>query len=701
MNLAIAIPLAPAAFKDGLGERHHIVSAANEPLEVLTLREELTAVPSFESALRERVSRLTSFHHSCFGRVQGVERVGNGGAQTLSVTSERIAGVRLSTLLSVAEKEGLPLDIDAGLCLIRQLVQAVALLHETVPDVSHGAIGPERMIVTPDARLVIVEHVFGAALSELMYFAPRYWKDLRIPLPPRSGLPRFDQRADITQVGAVALALIIGRPLAADEYPARIGEIVSHIGSSSATDGLQPLPNGVRTWLIRALQIDRVTSFASAIEAHSEFETLLENCDFTGAPAALEWFLTEYESFAARSSASAEPTSAVKAVPVTPKLQSSPSPTVAKPAERVEVPTSVPKTDAPATSHWPVAKPVASVHVPQSGSEMNANTNANMRRTTLLLRRWLPTAAIVLIIVATGGVLATRALLTPPAAAEAPGTLLVNTNPPGVAAVIDGKHRGSTPLTLNLAAGKHVLELVTETDRRTIPVSITAGGQVSHFVELPKIPAGLGRLQVRTEPAGAKVTIDGVLFGRSPQTVEGLTPGSHSVVLTNELGSVKEDVAIEAGTTASLVVPLKGPEGSPVSGWISVAAPVDVQLFEDQRLLGSSRSDRIMVSVGRHRLEIVNETLGYRATRTIDVAPGQVSPITLELPKGSIAINALPWAEVWIDGQKVGETPIGSLSLPIGPHEIIFRHPELGEQRRRTTVTLGAEARVSADLRTK
>jgi hypothetical protein len=128
---------------------------------------------------------------------------------------------------------------------------------------------------------------------------------------------------------------------------------------------------------------------------------------------------------------------------------------------------------------------------------------------------------------------------------------------------------------------------------------------------------------------------------------------------------------------------------------------VDVQLFEDQRLLGSSRSDRIMVSVGRHRLEIVNETLGYRATRTIDVAPGQVSPITLELPKGSIAINALPWAEVWIDGQKVGETPIGSLSLPIGPHEIIFRHPELGEQRRRTTVTLGAEARVSADLRTK
>jgi serine/threonine-protein kinase len=97
----------------------------------------------------------------------------------------------------------------------------------------------------------------------------------------------------------------------------------------------------------------------------------------------------------------------------------------------------------------------------------------------------------------------------------------------------------------------------------------------------------------------------------------------------------------------------------------------------------------------------VNETVGYRQVRTIQVAAGRVAPLKVEWPKGTIAINALPWAEVLIDGEKVGETPIGNLSLPIGPHEILFRHPELGEQRFATTVTLKAPARVSVDLRKK
>ena len=54
--------------------------------------------------------------------------------------------------------------------------------------------------------------------------------------------------------------------------------------------------------------------------------------------------------------------------------------------------------------------------------------------------------------------------------------------------------------------------------------------------------------------------------------------------------------------------------------------------------------------------------------------------------------------EVWIDGEKVGETPMGNLPVTIGTHEILFRHPDLGERRRVTTVTLTAPARVSVDM---
>ena len=95
----------------------------------------------------------------------------------------------------------------------------------------------------------------------------------------------------------------------------------------------------------------------------------------------------------------------------------------------------------------------------------------------------------------------------------------------------------------------------------------------------------------------------------------------------------------------------------------------------------------------------MNEALGYRATRSATVSPGKVSTIRLEWPKGSMALNAQPWADVWVDGEKKGETPIGNLSVPIGAHEVVFRHPELGERVVHTTVTATTPARVTVDMR--
>jgi hypothetical protein len=197
------------------------------------------------------------------------------------------------------------------------------------------------------------------------------------------------------------------------------------------------------------------------------------------------------------------------------------------------------------------------------------------------------------------------------------------------------------------------------------------------------------------------VTVDGIPRGKSPVLIEALAAGEHAVALDADGANVKQTVAIEAGVTASLVVPLGAVESAAVSGWVSVAAPVELQLYENKKLLGTSQSDRVMLAAGKHQIELVNETVGYRTTRSVQVPAGKVLPIKIDWPKGTIAINAVPWAEVWIDGEKIGETPIGNLSLSIGPHEILFRHPELGEQRYASTVTLNAPARVSVDLRKK
>jgi hypothetical protein len=39
--------------------------------------------------------------------------------------------------------------------------------------------------------------------------------------------------------------------------------------------------------------------------------------------------------------------------------------------------------------------------------------------------------------------------------------------------------------------------------------------------------------------------------------------------------------------------------------------------------------------------------------------------------------------------------------LTLGSHDVVFRHPELGEQRHTAVVTLNAPARLSVDLRKK
>src|SRR5689334_14202430 len=138
----------PYTFTDGLGLRRRTSDPArHEPIELLCLRGDLTAVPSFEFALRERVSHLASFRKGCYANVRSVERLKNPPS-ALVLVSDVTPGARLSDVLTFAEQSTVPLDIDAALCLLRQIVPALATLHESAPGVAHGALAAERIVVT-------------------------------------------------------------------------------------------------------------------------------------------------------------------------------------------------------------------------------------------------------------------------------------------------------------------------------------------------------------------------------------------------------------------------------------------------------------------------------------------------------------------------------------------------------------------------
>jgi hypothetical protein len=134
------------------------------------------------------------------------------------------------------------------------------------------------------------------------------------------------------------------------------------------------------------------------------------------------------------------------------------------------------------------------------------------------------------------------------------------------------------------------------------------------------------------------------------------------------------------------------------SGGLRVSAPFELHVLEGERLLGSSADGPVVATAGRHELDLVNSALGYHSRRVVVIKAGQVVSIAVTPPNGSVSINALPWAAVWIDGNAVGETPLGNLSIPLGEHEIVFRHPDLGERREKALVRSDRLTRVSANL---
>jgi hypothetical protein len=63
-----------------------------------------------------------------------------------------------------------------------------------------------------------------------------------------------------------------------------------------------------------------------------------------------------------------------------------------------------------------------------------------------------------------------------------------------------------------------------------------------------------------------------------------------------------------------------------------------------------------------------------------------------------VNINAVPWAEVWTDGRRLGETPLANTKVALGVREFVFKHPQHGERRVTATVRGDAPTGVSVDF---
>ena len=260
------MPGEPYSLNDGLGIRR-IESDGRTHTEILELTPALAAQPVFEQAVRGRASRYADLDIRSFAPVRRVERTG----ASLHVVSEMPAGVRLSSLLGHLESTGEVVPESAMLELASLVINAVASLHAWPGALAHGAINPAHVLLTNDGRIMLTDCVFGAGLEVLQRNREALWKEFGLAMPAAASLARFDQQADVTQMGALILGIILQRPMRAHEYPRGVSDLVVTATESSSVPGAPGSASALRMWLQEALQIHPRLAFRSAVEAQRAF----------------------------------------------------------------------------------------------------------------------------------------------------------------------------------------------------------------------------------------------------------------------------------------------------------------------------------------------------------------------------------------------------------------------------------------------
>jgi hypothetical protein len=608
-----AEPLSPSRV-DGLGERW-ITGDSAGALELLRFRGEVASAPGFETALRRQVAALAQFKDPSFAAVREVVQ----DAGQLTLVSAHVIGPRLSDLSTTISKGKRAIFVAR---VLRDATRALAELEALGNGVTHAALTADRIVVTPEGRIYITEHVLASALQELALWPEELWTEFGLlSRADEDGEAIFDSRTTVMQLAVVAVSVLLSRQITLQDFEHRLPALLeefSSLFSSSSSVVVSPL----REWLERALHLGS-EPYRSMAEADAGLRKLLAAL---GPGGAVELDTLQFPS---RTDAPVEKSDKRSAD----EQNADPMPSRPRLAERdrpmaravAVIPAAAVPMPAPAAEIMPDAR---SWRRPDAHTVTNEDAPAWAGwRSAWPREQYVMWAAIALVVIAVGEAIAiTRLMLRPPTVVLTDSSIVVESPQPGGTVMVDGKPVGSTPVKIRVNPKTQAIRLIAAPPPAPIidPTAIAAKAE------------------------------------------------SDRTAATLNLAAARQR-----------------------TGGLQIKAPINLNVLEGDRVLGSTADGPIVASAGSHQLDFVNTALGFRVRQSITIRAGVISPLTITPPMGRISINAQPWAQVLIDDTAVGETPLANVQVPIGEHQITFRHPQMGERRERVTVRADAPARIS------
>ena len=196
----------------------------------------------------------------------------------------------------------------------------------------------------------------------------------------------------------------------------------------------------------------------------------------------------------------------------------------------------------------------------------------------------------------------------------------------------------------------------------------------------------------------AVLYVDDEMIGRAPIKTDKLSSGRHSVRIVKDLFRVHiEEVVVNDNQTTTLSPTLIGEFSI-----VAITTKEGAEIWVDGERKGiSSWSGRL--SFGEHLME--TKLVSHRSqSRVVNIQPTE-STKSVQLPEpqpiyGSLSVEVLPdFADIYIDGQKVGQTPKIIPKILIGEHKVEIRSEGKDPMEQTVTIREGALSSVAGELK--
>ncbi len=253
------------------------------------------------------------------------------------------------------------------------------------------------------------------------------------------------------------------------------------------------------------------------------------------------------------------------------------------------------------------------------------------------------------------------------------GGVRLTSVPVGASVWLNGKRVGRTPYVDNtLKTGKYNLEFRRDGYQKYAHTFAVRRGEM-----LPinaKLIALFGELQVTSAPKEALILLDGKQIGTTPQNIQEVEPGEHTIVLQKKgFKDYSTSVTVEPAKVSRVNGKFTALTGSLN---VLVRPRGSIYIDGDLKKRDTNVQYKIDLPVGTHQVKAVHPTLGTWEKK-VEIEPDRLQQIPIDFNK-YVTLTVLSIdpsgkavsGEIYIDNNFTGQTTPKQLKVRIGKHSI-------------------------------